>query len=47
MKITKRDVKFFFLGMLVLFLLEFIFDWNNAVDDFTEGFNDGYNRVRK
>lgn len=47
MKITKRDVKFFFLGMLVLFLLEFIFDWNNAVGDFIEGFNDGYNRVRK
>jgi hypothetical protein len=47
MKITKRDLKFFFLGMLSLLLFEFIFDWSNTVSDFIEGFNEGYNRVLK
>lgn len=47
MKITKRDVKVFMLGMLTLLLLEIVFDWNNTVGDFVKGFNEGYKTVRE
>lgn len=41
MKITKRDVSFFFLGILTLFLFELITDWDNSINDFKKGFNEG------
>jgi hypothetical protein len=40
--ITKRDVKYFLLGMLAMFLIELALNWQDAVD----GFNDGYRSVR-
>jgi len=41
MKITKRDIKVFLLGMLTFLLLETVFYWDEAVADFKEGFRDG------
>ena len=37
--ITKRDVKAFLLGVLVMVLITLAFDWDSAV----RGFNDGWN----
>lgn len=42
MKINKREVKIFFLGMLATLLLEVAFDWNGTVGAFIRGFNDGF-----
>jgi hypothetical protein len=42
LQITKRDVKVFFLGVLVMFLIVLIYDWR----DFVRGFKDGYNGVK-
>lgn len=36
-KITKRDVLFFILGFMALFLIEVVFDWDNHVKSFKEG----------
>ena len=33
--ITKRDVKFFFLGILTMFLIESLLDWEGSVQPFT------------
>ncbi len=41
MKITKRDVAFFLLGLLTLFLIEAIVDW----EDTTQSFKDGWNGI--
>lgn len=43
LQITKRDVKVFFLGVLVMFLIVLIYDWKEAV----RGFKAGYNEARK
>jgi len=43
MKITKRDVRFFILGFLTLFLVESIMDWEGTKESFNKGFSDGYN----
>ena len=39
-KITKRDVKFFFLGILFLLLLEIILNWSSIKKGFTHGYKD-------
>jgi hypothetical protein len=39
MKITKRNIQFFFLGMLTWLLIESVFDWEGAKKSFSEGFN--------
>lgn len=40
-RITKRDIKVFLLGMLTFFLLETVFYWDEAVADFKSGFEAG------
>jgi hypothetical protein len=40
-KLTKRDIKIFFLGMLTVILIEIVFDWDRTVDDAVRGFNAG------
>lgn len=40
-KITKRDVKFFVLGMLAFFVLEALYNWEENVASFKEGFKAG------
>jgi hypothetical protein len=47
MKITSRDVKFFFLGILTIFIINTIMDWEGAKKSFKEGYNDGYNAINK
>lgn len=39
MKITKREVRFFLLGMLAMFLVEVVWDWKDSVAEFKRGFN--------
>jgi hypothetical protein len=36
-KITKRDVKFFLLGVLTLLLVDLVWDWDRNVKAFKEG----------
>ena len=38
MKITKRNVLYFFLGMFTMLLIESIIDWGNTKKDFLDGF---------
>ena len=39
MKITKRDVVFFLLGIFTIFLIESIIDWEETKKSFKDGFN--------
>lgn len=39
MKISKRDILFFFIGILFVILLDTIFDLKGATDSFKKGFN--------
>jgi hypothetical protein len=41
--ITKRDIKCFCFGVIVMFLIEMIFNWK----DVKQGFNEGYNKAMK
>ena len=41
-KISKRDIKFFLLGALTLFLIESVFNWKDHASSFREGFDRGY-----
>lgn len=40
MKITKRDIKVFLLGMLTFFLLETVTGWDEVVVNFKAGYRD-------
>ncbi|MDZ4148953.1 MAG: hypothetical protein U1C58_11755 [Flavobacteriaceae bacterium] len=42
MKITKRDIAFFALGIFTFFIIESIMDWERT----KKAFNDGYNSAR-
>jgi hypothetical protein len=42
MKITRRDIKFFFFGVLTMIILEIIFNWS----DFKTGYNKGLEEGR-
>jgi len=46
-KITKRDVAFFFLGMSVLLLVETVWDWDNSVKSFKNGWNANQSKSEK
>ena len=37
-KITKRDIKFFLLGLFTMFAVEVATDWEAHVDAFNQGF---------
>jgi len=39
--ITKRDLKFLFLGFFCYFSLNVFLDWNENLEDFIEGYNEG------
>lgn len=47
MKISKRDIKFFFLGVLSLFIIETILGWNQVVKDMKQGYIEGYKAAKK
>lgn len=38
-KITKRDVIFFVLGVLAMFIFETVYNWEDSVKSFKEGWN--------
>ncbi len=38
-----RNIGFFFLGILVWFIIDLIWDWKGNVDSFKKGYNDGRN----
>ena len=42
MKISKRDVGFFFLGFLTFFVIESIYDWEGTKKAFMDGFNSAH-----
>jgi len=46
MKITKRDIKFFFTGVLSLFIIETSLGWNDVVKDMKRGYIDGSNATK-
>lgn len=46
LNITKRDIKFFFLGVLTLIFIDLIINWEENKQAIIEGFNDGYNSAR-
>ena len=41
MNITKRDVKFFILGIISLLIFEIIYDWKRIEQGFNRGWHDG------
>jgi hypothetical protein len=41
MKFTKREFKFFILGLVTAFLIAIIFEWGDELNDFKHGFMDG------
>jgi uncharacterized membrane protein YidH (DUF202 family) len=45
-KINKRDLLFFLIGIGVMILIDLIWNWKENVRDFREGFEEGYNSVR-
>jgi len=42
LNITKREIIFFFLGLLTMLVIEIIYDWH----DFKSGVIDGFNGTR-
>lgn len=38
-KISKRDIAFFFLGIFAFFLLDTIYNWDKSIAAFKEGYN--------
>jgi hypothetical protein len=41
LNITKRDIKFFFLGVLALFLIDLAWNWDQNWKDMKNGWKDG------
>ena len=39
--ITRRDIKFFILGILATFIVITIYDWEENVEAFKKGYEDG------
>ena len=40
LKITKRDVKFFIAGVIAFLIFSFVWDWDNNVQAFKDGYKD-------
>ncbi len=43
LKITKREIIFFFLGFLTFIILETVLDWDGTKKGFIEGWDEGEN----
>ena len=41
MKITKKNILFFILGLLTYFIIDIATDWESSKKTFSEGFNEG------
>lgn len=44
-KFTKRDFKFFFLGVLAMIAVETIYDWDGFKGNLKKGWHDGANHL--
>ena len=42
MKISKREIKMFALGIFALFTFQTIYDWKQVKEEVSRGFHDGY-----
>lgn len=47
MKFTRRDLKFFVIGITTLFLIETILGWNDVLKDMRRGYIEEYNARNK
>jgi len=45
-KITKRDVRVFILGILTVLFLEFVLNWEENVKAMKESYKEGYEAAR-
>lgn len=45
--ITKRDVLFFFLGILFIIVIQTIYDWPDAKNAFMDGWNGAQTGAKK
>ena len=45
-KITKRDLLFFFMGIGIMLLINLIWNWDSNIKAFKEGFEEGFNSDR-
>ena len=43
MNITKKNILFFILGLITYFVVDMAFNWNENVNDFKRGWQDGIN----
>jgi hypothetical protein len=46
-KITKRDVFFFFLGILIVLFIEIVWNWDNVVKGTKDGWNENHPGAEK
>ena len=37
MKITKRNILYFFMGLFTMLLIDIVFDWENTKKEFLDG----------
>jgi len=44
--ISKRDIRVFVLGLLTTVVIDFVWNWNQNIQDMKDGFNEGYNDAR-
>ena len=45
MKIKGRDIRFFFLGVLTILIIETILNWNDSKKSFIKGVKDGFGQT--
>jgi len=46
MKLTKRDVKFFLFGLLAMFIIETIYDWEGTKQAVKDGWAAGMSKAK-
>ena len=46
MNIGKRDIKVFALGLLTAIVIDFVWNWNQNMQDMKDAYNEGYNDAR-
>ncbi len=47
LRIKKRDIAFFFIGILFIFLVDLVINWNDNTQAFKDGFNAGLNNTEQ
>lgn len=46
-RITKRDILFFFLGIVTMILIEVVSDWDAHVNAFKKGYNEAHEEANR